>query len=154
MLVTLPPSPPLTWSPARPEDGPALAELRATVLRPSLERLGRYDDVRVRERFLSGFAPERTQVLRGPAGPVGSLALRPAPDGVWLEHFYLDVPVQGRGVGTAALSAVTRAADASGTTVRLDVLQRSDARRLYERHGFVLDHEDPVDVFLVRAPRP
>jgi hypothetical protein len=32
---------------------------------------------------------------------------------------------------------------------RLDVLQGSPARRLYERHGFVLESEDPVDVFMV-----
>lgn len=154
MIVTLPPSPSCTWCPARLEDGPVIADLRAVVLRPSLERLARYDDVRVRERFLSGFAPERTQVLRGPSGLVGSLALRPAPDGVWVEHFYLHAALQGRGVGTAVLNAVTGAADATGTTLRLDVLQRSDARRLYERYGFVLEREDAVDVFLVRAPRP
>jgi hypothetical protein len=32
---------------------------------------------------------------------------------------------------------------------RLNVLQGSPARRLYERHGFVLETEDPVDVFMV-----
>jgi len=31
------------------------------------------------------------------------------------------------------------------------VLQGSPARRLYERHGFVFEHEDEVDVWLVRA---
>lgn len=29
----------------------------------------------------------------------------------------------------------------------------SAARRLYERHGFTLESEDPIDVFVVRAPR-
>lgn len=32
--------------------------------------------------------------------------------------------------------------------ISLNVLQGSPARRLYERHGFVLDSEDPVDVYL------
>jgi hypothetical protein len=36
--------------------------------------------------------------------------------------------------------------------VGLNVLQGSAARRLYERHGFVLESEDPVDVFMVRPP--
>lgn len=83
--------------------------------------------MRVRARFLSGFAPEGTQVLRVPDGLVRSLALRPAPDGVWVEHFYLNAALQGCGVGTGVLSAVTGAADATGTTLRLDVLQRSAA---------------------------
>ncbi|WP_432542602.1 GNAT family N-acetyltransferase [Kineococcus sp. SYSU DK002] len=153
MDVTLPAPAPFAWSPARPVDGPRIAELRATVLRPSLERLGRYDEVRVRQWFLSAFAPRTTRVLTGPDGLAGSLTLRPAPDGVWIEHFYLDEAVRGRGLGTGVLRAVTAAADATGTTLRLDVLRGSDARRLYERHGFGLDREDPVDVYLHRPPR-
>ncbi|MYV63244.1 GNAT family N-acetyltransferase, partial [Streptomyces sp. SID4931] len=45
-------------------------------------------------------------------------------------------------------------ADAERLPVRLDVLQGSPARRLYERHGFTLEREDAVDVFLVRKPTP
>ena len=47
VIVHLPAPTPLAWTPARAEDGPHIAELRAEVLRASLERLGRYDDVRV-----------------------------------------------------------------------------------------------------------
>jgi hypothetical protein len=36
--------------------------------------------------------------------------------------------------------------------VGLDVLQGSAARRLYERHGFVVESEDAIDVFMVRVP--
>ena len=35
---------------------------------------------------------------------------------------------------------------------RLNVLRGSPARHLYERHGFVLDHEDLVDVYLEAPP--
>ncbi|KKD02293.1 acetyltransferase, partial [Streptomyces sp. WM6386] len=31
-------------------------------------------------------------------------------------------------------------------------LQGSAARRLYERHGFTTESQDPVDVFMVREP--
>lgn len=58
---------------------------------------------------------------------------------------------QGQGIGTQVLDVMlARAGDA---TVRLDVLQRSEARPLYERRGFVLDHEDAIDAFLVRPGR-
>ena len=83
---------------------------------------------------------------------MGSIALRPAPDGTWIEHFYLHHELQGHGLGTSVLKAITEAADAAATTLHLNVLQQSDARRLYERHGFTLDHEDPVDVYLQRPP--
>jgi hypothetical protein len=42
--------------------------------------------------------------------------------------------------------------DRDGTLVRLNVLRGSPARRLYERHGFSLESEDPVDEFMVREP--
>lgn len=37
-------------------------------------------------------------------------------------------------------------------TVGLNVLQGSAARRLYERHGFVVEAQDPIDVFMMRLP--
>ena len=39
---------------------------------------------------------------------------------------------------------------AGGLPVRLNVLQGSAARRLYERHGFTVTASDPVDVFMLR----
>ncbi len=65
---------------------------------------------------------------------------------------YLAPHHQGRGLGSAVLHAVFARTDAQGTTVRLNVLQGSAARRLYERHGFVVEAQDPIDVFMVRLP--
>ncbi|MGC4815144.1 GNAT family N-acetyltransferase [Micromonospora sp. DT228] len=84
----------------------------------------------------------------------GCVALRPADDARWLEHFYLSPQVQGSGIGTAVLRELLRRCDRDGTLVRLNVLRGSPARRLYERHGFTLVAEEPVDVFMVRAPLP
>lgn len=60
--------------------------------------------------------------------------------------------MQGRGIGTAVLAGLLARTDAEGVTVRLNVLQGSAARGLYERHGFTPEREDPVDVFMVRPP--
>jgi GNAT superfamily N-acetyltransferase len=75
------------------------------------------------------------------------IAVRPEADAHWIEHFYLDLALQGRGIGTSVLEHVM-AACGDHRPYRLNVLQGSPARRLYERHGFVHDHEDTVDVFL------
>lgn len=74
-------------------------------------------------------------------------------DARWLEHFYLDPRLQGGGIGTAVLRVLLERSDRDGVTVRLNVLRGSAARRLYERHGFTVDTEDSVDVFMVREPR-
>ncbi|GGK25000.1 hypothetical protein GCM10011583_66300 [Streptomyces camponoticapitis] len=50
------------------------------------------------------------------------------------------------------MHSVLERTDAQGMTVGLNVLQGSAARRLYERHGFVVEAQDPIDVFMVRPP--
>ncbi|WP_421108040.1 GNAT family N-acetyltransferase [Streptomyces sp. NEAU-S77] len=138
--------------PASMADVEAVAELRAVVLRADLERLGRYDEQRVRQRLRNGFAPAHTWVIEVSGAFAGCVSLRPAEDAHWLEHFYLAPHLQGSGIGTAVLRGLLEQCDRDGTLVRLNVLQGSPARRLYERHGFVLETEDPVDVFMVREP--
>ncbi|MDF6044258.1 GNAT family N-acetyltransferase [Streptomyces sp. JH14] len=139
--------------PAAPSDLERIAELRAVVMRPDLERLGRYDEHRVRQRLRDVFAPEHTSLVLADGEFAGSVTLRPVESGWWLENFYLSPAVQGRGIGTAVLRALLGRTDAEGADVRLDVLQGSPARRLYERHGFTLEREDPIDAYLVRRPR-
>lgn len=138
--------------PASVTDVEAVAELRAVVLRSDLERLGRYEEHRVRQRLRNGFAPAHTWVIEVDSTFAGCVSLRPAEDAHWLEHFYLAPHLQGSGIGTAVLRELLDQCDCDGTLVRLNVLQGSPARRLYERHGFTLETEDPVDVFMVRKP--
>ncbi|MGH1564634.1 GNAT family N-acetyltransferase [Mumia sp. DW29H23] len=136
--------------PSTAADVDAVAELRAVVLRADLERLGRYDEQRVRQRLRDGFCPAHTRVIEVAGAFAGCVALRPADDAYWLEHFYLSPLLQGRGTGTAVLRDLLAGCDRRGVAVRLNVLRGSAARRLYERHGFVAEAEDTVDVFMVR----
>ncbi|MER6566119.1 GNAT family N-acetyltransferase [Streptomyces sp. NPDC001093] len=140
--------------PASAADVEAVAELRAVVLRADLERLGRYDEHRVRQRLRDGFAPDHTWVIEAAGALAGCVALRPAGDAHWLEHFYLDPGLQGRGIGSAVLRLLLERCDSDGTRIRLNVLRGSRARSLYERHGFGVETENPVDVFMVREPAP
>ncbi|MEV6161095.1 GNAT family N-acetyltransferase [Streptomyces sp. NPDC052052] len=138
--------------PAEPEDVEVIAELRAIVMRPDLERLGRYDEHRVRQRLRDVYASEHTSVVLVDGAFAGCVTLRPVEDWLWLENFYLSPALQGRGIGTAVLRSLLARADEEGMTVRLDVLQGSAARALYERHGFVEERQDPVDVYMARTP--
>lgn len=133
-------------------DVEAIAELRATVMRPDLERLGRFDEHRVRQRLRDTFSPQHTLVIVADGAFAGCVTLRPAEDGRWLEHFYLAPSLQGRGLGSAVLRTLLKRIDADGVLVRLNVLQGSAARRLYERHGFTVEVQDPIDVYMVRRP--
>jgi GNAT superfamily N-acetyltransferase len=138
---------------ATPADVEGIVELRAVVLRPDLERLGRFDEHRVRQRFRDAFVERHMSIIMAEGRFAGCVALRPAADGHWLEHFFIAPELQGLGLGSAVLRSLLARTDADGGTVRLNVLQGSAARRLYERHGFTVETEDPVDVFMVRGPR-
>ncbi len=148
------PAPARGWAlrAAEPADVEPIAELRATVMRADLERLGRYDEHRVRQRLRDSFSARHTSVITVDGELAGCVTVRPAEDGLWLEHFYLAPRHQGRGFGSAVLNSLLERTDAQGLTVGLNVLNGSAARRLYERHGFVVESQDPVDIFLVRAP--
>lgn len=135
---------------ASTEDVEAVVELRAVVMRADLERLGRYDEQRVRQRLRDGFDPAHTWVIEVGEAFAGCVALRPAEDAHWLEHFYLAPHLQGTGIGSGVLRELLERCDRGGSRVRLNVLQGSAARRLYERHGFAVESEDLVDVFMVR----
>ncbi|SEO15203.1 GNAT family N-acetyltransferase [Actinacidiphila rubida] len=137
---------------AAQDDVEPIAELRAVVMRADLERLGRYDEVRVRQRFRDAFSPGETWVVEAEGAFAGCVTFRPAEYGRYLEHLYLAPHVQGRGLGSAVLASLLRRSDAEGAVVRLIVLQGSAARRLYERHGFTVESEDAVDVWMVRQP--
>jgi GNAT superfamily N-acetyltransferase len=128
-------------------DGPWIAELRAVVLRHDLDRLGRFDPVRVRRRFLDSFRSELTQVIEVDGRSAGSITVRPEPDSVWIEHFYLEPAFHSKGLGGSVLREVM-ARYVDQRPFRLNVLQGSAARRLCERHGFAVESEDPVDVFM------
>lgn len=134
-------------------DVEVIAELRALVMRPDLERLGRFDEHRVRQRLRDSFSALHTSVIVADGAFAGCVTVRPDGDGRWLEHFYLAPAVQGRGLGSAVLRALLQQTDVDGAPVRLIVLQGSSARRLYERHGFTVDAEDPIDVLMVRQPK-
>ncbi|MER5478522.1 GNAT family N-acetyltransferase [Streptomyces sp. NPDC002734] len=139
--------------PARPEDVEPIVEIRAAVMRPDLERLGRYDAHRVRQRFRDSWSPRHTSVVTVEGSLAGCVTVRPDEDGGRvLEHFYLAPARQGQGLGSAVLRLLLDDADAAGEPFRLVVLQGSPARRLYERHGFVRRSEDPVDVVMTRRP--
>lgn len=138
--------------PAEDADVESIAELRAVTMRPDLERIGRFDPDRVRERLRNGFAAEHTWIIEVEGAFAGCVALRPDVDAHWLEHFYLDPRWQGKGIGSAVLGRLLERCDREHLVVRVNVLHGSPARRLYERHGFTVVTETPVDIFMLRTP--
>jgi len=123
-------------------------------MRESLERLGRFDPQRARDRILSGFDPALTRHVLADGERVGFVIVRPQDDGLLLDHLYLLPRAQGRGVGAAVLADVLACADASRLPVRVGALRGSDANRFYVQHGFERVEEGEFDIHYLRAPKP
>jgi len=119
-------------------------------LRPSLERLGRFDPVRARERLAAGFKPEHMQHINLDGQRIGFITLRPD-DGaglhaLHLDHLYIRPACQGQGIGAWALNWAKEQAAGQGCDITLSALKHSASNRFYLRHGFVQVGESEFDL--------
>jgi len=137
---------------AQPGDFEALLALRLRAMRESLERIGRYDEQRVRERLAENFDPAHTQHIVVDGRRVGFLVLKVLSHAMRLNHLYIDPAFQRRGIGHWVLQWVCAEADRRQLPVELMALKGSEANRFYLSHGFVATGEGEWDIDYVRLP--
>lgn len=144
----------LTLQPVVDNDFEDMLALRGEAMRPSLERVERFDPARSRERLLARFVPHHMQHLLVDGERIGFFTLSPdGPTALRLDHLYLRPGWSGKGIGAWVLDRVLAQARERGLKVRLTALRESDANRFYVRHGFVLQGEEGVDMhYEWRAP--
>ncbi len=140
----------IAFEAASEADFERLLALRVQVMRPHLERLGRYHPERARARFREAFAPAHMRLILIDGAFAGCVSLKAEAGFYELGQFYLVPEFQGHGTGGAVLVRLLAETDAAGLPVRLNVLKESPAARFYERHGFVRTHEEEWDVFYER----
>lgn len=131
------------------DDVEYIVALKERVLRADLERHFPWNPDRSRARVMERFSPEHSHMIVVDGAVAGTITLRPDGIDCWLEMFYLEGTQQGRGVGSAVLRSVL-AAEPGRVPNRLQVLVGSPAQRLYERHGFVVEHDDGIDIWMRR----
>jgi GNAT superfamily N-acetyltransferase len=140
----------LSFSPVSEDDFEDLLSLRIAAMKESLSRIGRFDPLRARERFRSGFSPENTRHVVVSGSRVGFVTVKPCDDGLLLDHLYVLPSFQGRGIGALILASIFNAADTDGQQIRVGALKESDSNRFYERHGFKMVSEGEWDNYFVR----
>lgn len=142
----------VSYAPTTSDDLEALVQIRIEAMRESLERIGRFDATRARERFLASFDAQFCRYILVDGTLAGFLLIRPAIDHLLLDHLYIVPAQQGKRVGAAVLHAILADADAQALPVRVGALRDSDSNRFYQRHGFVKTSESEWDVYYVREP--
>ncbi|MBQ0931520.1 GNAT family N-acetyltransferase [Ideonella sp. 4Y16] len=143
----------LALLPAGEGDFEALLALRMAAMRESLERVGRFDPQRARERLSRGYLPAYTRHIRLRGELVGFVVVVPREKDCLLDHLYIHPSAQGQGIGSWVLDQVLQDADAQRKAVSVTALKHSDANRFYLRHGFVLQAEGEWDLYYLRPAR-
>ncbi len=151
----MPGQPPrVTFAPVSESDFDALAAIRIEAMRESLERIGRFDPVRAKERFRSGFSPVHTKFIVSGNEQIGFVVVKPQEHHLLLDHLYVRPEQQDRGIGTRVLQWVFEQADSRRLPVRVGALRQSDSNRFYARHGFELVEQGEFDNYYLRPASP
>ena len=138
----------LSLQPVDSGDFEDMLALRIDAMRPSLERVGRFDLTRSRERLSAGFVvPFMHHIVIDGEQRVGFVTLKPEGAGALrLDHLYLRTGFQGRGIGEWIMRWAKAQARNQQRDIILTALLKSDANRFYLRHGFVLEGGEGVDL--------
>ena len=127
---------PCSFRAASEADLPFLVALRVATMTPHFARQGiaPLDDEEHRRR--AGFRLDAAAIVECDGQAVG--VIKVLQDGTtWtIEQFQVVPARQGAGVGTTVLRALIADARASGALLRLSVLKKNPAARLYARLGF------------------
>ncbi|MCP1446627.1 ribosomal protein S18 acetylase RimI-like enzyme [Pseudomonas sp. GGS8] len=135
---------------AQPADLDNLVAIRIEAMRESLERIGRFDPVRARERFLNGFDCRNTHHIELAGERVGFIVVKPHLNELLLDHLYVRSNAQGTGIGSAVLKQIFKEADAAALPLRVGALKESASNRFYIRHGFQFVESGEFDHYYVR----
>lgn len=86
----------VTFTNTTNDDAEALVKIRIKAMREGLERIGRFDPQRARDRFLTSFNPDLCKYIQVDGEKVGFILLRPMDDHLLLDHLYITPEQQGR----------------------------------------------------------
>ncbi|MCR9236821.1 MAG: GNAT family N-acetyltransferase [Alphaproteobacteria bacterium] len=134
-----------SFLPAKLTDAETLADIRTEAMQPSLEAIGRFHPVRVRERFLSTFIPEDTHLILRGSDLVGFFVIRIRQDHLGLDHLYLKAEAQRLGLGRRVVRHVQCIAEKAEKPIKLMALRHSAANEFYRSLGFALVAEEAFD---------
>jgi GNAT superfamily N-acetyltransferase len=92
--------------------------------------------------FLERWVVGEVRVITCDGAEVGWLQSRMEHGSLFLVQLFVESGFQGRGIGTEVLKRLMSEASEAGVPMTLGVVKSNPARRLYERLGFAITHED------------
>ncbi len=119
-------------------------KLHHETLREYVEPIWGWDEDRQDQFVKNWFKPERIKIVQVKTINAGLILVAERKEDIFLESISITPKLQGKGIGSAVIRDVMLQAKQKNRPLRLQVLKTNpNARRLYERLGFVL--EDTTD---------
>jgi GNAT superfamily N-acetyltransferase len=93
---------------------------------------------------------KEVEIITSDGKDVGWMQSSIQDDARFLEQIFIDAPFQRRGIGTGIIHRLIDRANRAGQPVTLGVVKINPARRLYQRFGFSITHEDDRKFYMRR----
>jgi GNAT superfamily N-acetyltransferase len=131
----------LSFRPACPDDFDYCERLYFA----EMERINRelkLDRDLQRASFRRQWHATQVRIITLEGADIGWLQSRTQDGAFFLAQLFVEAPVQRRGIGTAVVHRLMDEATHAGQPITLGVVKINPAKRLYERLGFSVTHED------------
>ena len=102
--------------------------------------------------FRQQWNPTQVRVITLDGTDVGWLQAITQDDELFVAQMVVDGPFQRKGIGTEVMKRLISEASEFNLSMRLNVVRINPARRLYERLGFRVTHEDDRKFYMKRDP--
>jgi len=102
--------------------------------------------------FRKLWTPSQVCMIQADGVDVGWLQTVVSKSEHMLGQIFVDAPYQRKGIGTEVLRRVVEEASRLQLPIRLAVVKFNPSRRLYERLGFKVTHEDERKIYMTREP--
>jgi len=135
----------LSFSPVSESDRLFFLRVHHEAYRAVIESMFGWDEALQDTYANRAFDAGGMQIVSWGGEPAGVVGFEDHPEYLWLKEVFLLPEFQGRGIGSAIVQMSIFRAQAAGKEIRLQTLRANlGAKRLYERHGFIVTQESPI----------
>jgi RimJ/RimL family protein N-acetyltransferase len=141
----------LTLRPAQLADFAFCQRTYLEPMRATIEKLG-LDEASHLANFARRWQVEQVRIVMMHGQVIGWLQTAATDDALFLAQLFVDTSFQRQGIGSRLMRILIEEAARENKAVTLGVVKTNPARRLYERLGFSVTHEDQYKFYMRRHP--
>jgi len=141
------------FRPATAQDFDYCASLYFAGMEATIRQLG-LDMATHTASFRERWDAAEVRIITRDGSDIGWMQTAPESDAVFLKQLFVDGPLRGQGIGTEVMHRLIIEAANTGRGMALGVVKTNPAKRLYDRLGFRVTHDDGRKFYMRRDAHP